>query len=98
RNPNRGYGATAHRILRSIASGTHFRKISPFVFDGQGSLGNGGAMRAGVIGAYFAEDPAQIIVEQARLSAEVTHTNPEGMAGAIAVALAAAWAATHGPI
>src|SRR5258708_36147135 len=32
------------------------------------------------------------VVEQARLYAEVTHTHPDGIAGAIAVAVAAAWA------
>ena len=32
------------------------------------------------------------VVTQARASAEVTHAHPEGQAGAIAVAIAAAWA------
>jgi ADP-ribosylglycohydrolase len=35
------------------------------------------------------------VVEQARLSAEVTHMHREGVAGAIAVAVAAAWAQSH---
>jgi ADP-ribosylglycohydrolase len=48
-------------------------------------------MRAAPIGAYFADDMAKV-VEQARLSAEVTHAYPDGQAGAIAVAVAAAWA------
>src|SRR5205085_2296442 len=98
RNPNRGYGGTAHRILRAISMGVNFRKIAAEVFDGQGSMGNGSAMRAGPLGAFFAEDEAAMIVEQARLSAEVTHTHEEGVAGAIAVALAAAWAARKGEV
>jgi ADP-ribosylglycohydrolase len=95
RNPRRGYGATAHSILRAIAAGRNYRAVTPTVFEGQGSLGNGAAMRAGPLGAYFASDAPGRIVEQASLSAEVTHSHAEAIAGAIAVALAAAWAATH---
>ena len=47
-------------------------------------------MRAAPIGAWFAEDP-QLVIDQARISAEVTHAHPDGKTGAIAVALAAAW-------
>ena len=54
-------------------------------------MGNGGAMRSAPLGAYFACDPDAVIVEQARLSAEVTHYHPDGQAGAIAIALAAAF-------
>ncbi len=54
-------------------------------------MGNGGAMRVAPIGAYFADDMSKVVV-QARLSAEVTHANPEGQAGAIAIAVAAAFA------
>ncbi len=98
RNPNRGYGATAHRILRAIAEGRNFRQIAPVAFEGQGSMGNGAAMRASPLGAYFATDDPSAIVEQARLSAEVTHAHFDGVAGAVAVSLAAAWASNHGPI
>jgi ADP-ribosylglycohydrolase len=58
---------------------------------GQGSLGNGGAMRVAPVGGYFADDLAAVVAE-AGASAEVTHAHPDGMAGAIAVAVAAAWA------
>jgi ADP-ribosylglycohydrolase len=46
-------------------------------------------MRVAPLGAYFAED-LEHCVEQARASSLVTHTHPEGVAGAIAVAVAAA--------
>lgn len=87
-DPNRGYGATAHRVLREIGEGRPWREVAAAVFDGQGSMGNGAAMRAAPIGAWFHDDAARLI-EQATLSAEVTHLNPEGVAGAVAVALAA---------
>jgi ADP-ribosylglycohydrolase len=61
------------------------------LFDGVGSFGNGAAMRVAPIGAYFAED-LQAVVENARRSAEVTHAHEEGIAGAIAVAVATAQA------
>src|SRR5262249_952469 len=60
------------------------------LFEGQGSYGNGAAMRVAPLGGYFA-DNLDLVVEHARRSAEVTHAHPEGIAGAIAVALAAAW-------
>ncbi len=87
----RGYGGTAQAILRRIGSGTPWEEASRGVFGGAGSMGNGGAMRAAPLGAYFADDYARA-VEQARLSAEVTHAHPEGQAGAVAVAVAAAFA------
>jgi ADP-ribosylglycohydrolase len=89
--PMRGYGAGAHRLLTAIHEGASWQRASADLFGGQGSFGNGGAMRAGPLGAYFAHDLNQL-VQEARRSAEVTHAHPEGQAGAIAVALAAAYA------
>ena len=54
-------------------------------------MGNGGAMRVTPLGAYFADDLSRV-VEQARASSLVTHTHPEGVAGTIAIAIAAATA------
>ena len=89
-DPRRGYGGTAHGILRGIGEGTPWENAAGGVFDGQGSCGNGGAMRAAPIGGYCADDPARVVIE-AQASAEVTHAHPDGQTGAIAVALAAAW-------
>lgn len=90
RDPRRGYGGTAHGILQAIGSGTPWREAAGRVFNGEGSCGNGGAMRSAPIGAYFADDFDKVVAE-ARSSAEVTHAHPDGQTGAIAVALAAAW-------
>ncbi|HYO58052.1 ADP-ribosylglycohydrolase family protein [Archangium sp.] len=90
-NPHRGYGGTAHDILQAIHQGEPWRRISSQVFDGSGSMGNGGAMRVAPLGAWFADDLGRVVAE-ARASAEVTHFHPEGQAGAIAIAVAAAWA------
>lgn len=95
-DPRRGYGGTAHGILRAIGEGVPWQDAAGRVFDGDGSCGNGGAMRAGPVGAYFAGEPDRIVAE-ARASAQVTHAHAEGQAGAIAVALAAGWMAEHRP-
>ena len=74
---HRGYGGTAHSILREIGEGSDWREVAPKVFDGMGSMGNGAAMRAAPIGAYFADDLDKVMYE-ARKSAEVTHSHIEG--------------------
>ncbi len=89
-DPFRGYGMTVRRVLEEIAEGIHWRDAAGRVFDGMGSMGNGGAMRVAPIGAYFADDYG-VVVEQSRISAATTHAHPEGQAGAIAVAVASAW-------
>lgn len=90
RDPRRGYGGTAHGILQAIGEGTPWQTAAGRVFDGQGSCGNGGAMRAAPIGTYFADDWDRVIAET-KASAAVTHAHPDGQTGAIAIALAAAW-------
>jgi len=85
----RGYGPAMHRLLPQIRSRISWRKAARGLFGGQGSFGNGSAMRVAPLGAYFAGE-TDAVVEHARRSAEVTHAHPEGKAGAIAVALAAA--------
>lgn len=92
REPDRGYGGMARRILQAMRAGARWQTASKDAFDGKGSYGNGAAMRAGPLGAYFAES-YQTAAAQARLSAEITHAHPEGQAGAVAITIAAAWAA-----
>lgn len=91
REPWRGYGGMAHYILDQLGVGRPWRQVAGAAFGGEGSMGNGGAMRVAPVGAYFADDLRQA-AHHACLSAQVTHAHPEGQAGAIAVAVAAAWA------
>lgn len=86
---HRGYGGTAHSILRSIGEGNDWREVAAGAFDGMGSMGNGGAMRVAPVGAYFADDMDKVLY-YARASAEVTHAHREGIVGAMAVAAASA--------
>ncbi|MEW6430227.1 MAG: ADP-ribosylglycohydrolase family protein [Myxococcota bacterium] len=87
--PGRGYGGGARDVLLGIGLGTPWELAAGRVFDGQGSKGNGGAMRAAPVGAYFAPDLGRTVAE-ARRSAQVTHAHEDGQAGAVAVAVAAA--------
>jgi ADP-ribosylglycohydrolase len=93
--PNRGYGAGAARLLTAVDDGESWREVGRSLFGGEGSMGNGAAMRAAPVGAYFADDYGRTATE-ARKSAEVTHQHPEGIDGAVAVAIASAWAWQRG--
>ncbi|WP_406464525.1 ADP-ribosylglycohydrolase family protein [Streptomyces sp. NBC_00111] len=85
----RGYGHGMHILLPELlTSPADWRTLAPGLFEG-GSLGNGAAMRVAPLGARFHADLGHV-AEQAALSAAVTHAHPEGVAGAVAVAVAAA--------
>ncbi|MCE7996830.1 MAG: crystallin J1 [Roseivirga sp.] len=88
-DPNRGYGATLRRLLREVQEGGNWRVLAAKVFDGMGSMGNGAAMRVSTIGAYWF-DHLEKVKELTTLSAVVSHTNKEAIAGAIAIAIATA--------
>ena len=89
RDPERGYGKMTRIQMREIMAGAKWRDMAASAFGGQGSMGNGSAMRVAPLGAYFADD-LERCAEEAQASSKVTHTHPEGIAGAIAVAVAAA--------
>jgi len=88
----RGYGQGAYAVLCGVKDGLDWRHLTQIGFRGMGSFGNGAAMRVAPLGAFLADQPLKVICDQARLSAEVTHAHVEGIAGAIAVAVAAALA------
>jgi ADP-ribosylglycohydrolase len=89
----RGYGAAMHSLLPAIRvrGGRFWREESRALFQGSGSYGNGAAMRVAPVGAFFADD-LEALTEQAERSAVTTHAHSEAVAGAIAVALGAAFA------
>lgn len=90
-DPRRGYGPSMHRVLRALGQGEPWQAVTTRQFNGMGSWGNGAAMRVAPLGAWFAADMDDVVA-QAALSAAVTHAHPEAVAGAIAVAAAAAFA------
>ncbi len=89
-DPSRHYGMGARRLLEAIRQGASWRDAAPRLFGGQGSFGNGAAMRIAPLGAYFADDDWNVLIDNACRASEVTHAHPEGIAGGMAVAVAAA--------
>ncbi|MET8861308.1 ADP-ribosylglycohydrolase family protein, partial [Streptomyces sp. NPDC004579] len=88
---HRGYGASMHDVLRRIGAGEPWREVVAGQFGGQGSWGNGAAMRAAPLGAWHAVD-LDVVAEQAACQSAVSHHHPEAIVAAVAVALAAALA------
>lgn len=74
RYPNAGYGGAFHKWLRSSRS-------EPY-----DSWANGSAMRVSPIGWAF--DNIDEVLQKAKDSAQITHSHPEGIKGAQAVAAA----------
>lgn len=93
-DPQRGYGAGARRVLTRIQEGEDWREVASTMFGGQGSYGNGAAMRVAPLGAFYADDLAEV-TKQAKCSSDITHTHPEAVAGAIATSVAAAVACRY---
>lgn len=91
---SRGYGPGVAKVLKRIARGSDWRQANVSVYP-QGSFGNGGAMRAPVIGLFYARRPGEL-AGAARLSASVTHAHPLGQEGAVLVAAATAAALNAG--
>lgn len=90
---DRGYGPAVNRLLRLVREGQDWRELSAGLFNGQGSWGNGAAMRIAPLGAWYADDPEQA-THQAEISAYPTHQHREAVVGAMAVAAAAALVAS----
>ncbi|MEU0933292.1 ADP-ribosylglycohydrolase family protein [Embleya sp. NPDC005971] len=91
-DPHRGYGPSMHGVLRAIHEGESWREVTRRQFGGQGSWGNGAAMRVAPLGAWHADRDLTHVVTEAERSAATTHAHPEAIAGAVAVAVAAALA------
>ncbi|GAA1945367.1 ADP-ribosylglycohydrolase family protein [Streptomyces durmitorensis] len=89
---DRGYGPAVNRLLRQVREGGDWRELASALFKGQGSWGNGAAMRIAPLGAWYADDPEQA-THQAEISAYPTHQHREAVVGAMAVAAASALAA-----
>ncbi|MHC5907786.1 ADP-ribosylglycohydrolase family protein, partial [Streptomyces sp. S6] len=79
---HRGYGASMHDVLRRIGAGEPWRDVVTGQFGGQGSWGNGAAMRAAPLGAWHSAD-LDAVAEQAARQGEVSHHHPEAVTAAV---------------
>lgn len=87
--PERGWGRTLPAVLDLVGRGVDRARAPQLVFDGQGSEGDGAAMRVAPIGLVAFPDLDRV-VELAGASARVTHTHPLAVDGAVIQALAVA--------
>jgi len=87
--PRRGYGGRIHGVMERLRQGVAWDQA------GTDSFGNGGAMRVGVLGAYYADD-LQRLRAAALDQCRITHYHPQGLAGAAAQALAVGLACRWG--
>lgn len=87
--PWRGYGGRIFGVMERLAAGAAWDQA------GTDSFGNGGAMRVGILGAFYPDDLEAC--EQAALDqCRITHHHPQGLAGALAQALAVSLACRLG--
>ena len=94
--PWRGYGAGPPIVFDALRHGAAWDEPAAALFDGQGSFGNGAAMRAAPVGLFAAHDPAEA-AQVARQTARITHAHELAQDGAAIQAYAVAWLATVAP-
>ena len=88
-HPERGYGGRIYGIMDLLAAGEPWDRV------GTDSFGNGSAMRVAPIGFFYFDDLEQLD-RAAAGQAAITHTHPEGLAGAVVQAGAVALAMRAG--
>jgi poly(ADP-ribose) glycohydrolase ARH3 len=88
-HPYRGYGGRIYGVMARLAQGMQWDRA------GTDSWGNGGAMRIAPLGLYFFDDRMKL-VEATVLCTRITHRHPQGIAGAVAQALAVGLALEKG--
>lgn len=92
REPWRGYGPGPPHIFAMVEQGEcGYQEAARRLYGGEGSQGNGAAMRVAPLGLFFCDSTA--LAQKARLSASITHAHRVGMDGAALQALAVARAA-----
>ncbi len=92
----RGYGGTAHRVLRLLRDGGDYRGTGRLQFP-EGSFGNGGAMRIAPVGLAYRHASSEIFQEAVEDALLCTHVHPEAVDGALVQAQAVAMAANASP-
>lgn len=85
--PWRGYGNGPPEVFGNLERAIPWDEAATSLFGGTGSFGNGAAMRVAPI-PLFAHPDTETVAELARQSAIITHTHPEGIDGAVVLALA----------
>lgn len=96
REPWRGYAPGPPTIFDLVEKyGLSYSEAAGRLFGGQGSFGNGAAMRIAPVGLFYYD--AQDLYKQAEASAAITHVHPIGVDGAAVLARAVAQAVELDP-
>jgi poly(ADP-ribose) glycohydrolase ARH3 len=96
REPWRGYASGPPTVFSLVERhGLSYSEAARSLFGGQGSFGNGAAMRIAPVGLFYHDAPD--LYEQVRASASVTHAHPIGVDGAAVLAWAVAQAVKLDP-
>jgi poly(ADP-ribose) glycohydrolase ARH3 len=96
REPWRGYASGPPTVFSRVKRfGVSYAEAARSLFGGQGSFGNGAAMRIAPVGLFYHDAPD--LYEKARQSATVTHAHPVGVDGAAVLAWAIARAVRLDP-
>jgi len=94
--PWRGYALGPPTVFSLVERhGMSYSEAAGNLFGGQGSFGNGAAMRIAPVGLFFHDSPD--LYEKACASASVTHAHPIGVDGAAVLAWAVAQAVKLDP-
>ncbi len=89
REPWRGYASGPPTVFSAVERrGIRYSEAAQSLFGGEGSFGNGAAMRVAPVALYYHD--ATDIYDQVRCSAVVTHAHPIGVDGAAVLAWAIA--------
>ncbi len=96
REPWRGYGPGPPTLFALVErDGLSYAAAARRLYGGEGSFGNGAAMRVAPVGLFVSAGPA--LEDLARASAEATHAHPVGIDGAVVQAAAVASAVDLDP-
>ena len=96
REPWRGYASGPPTVFSRVErQGLTYPEAARTLYGGEGSYGNGAAMRIAPLGLFFYD--VEDLYERARLSATVTHAHPIGIDGAAVQARAVALAVSLSP-
>ena len=89
REPWRGYASGPPTVFSRVETqGVSYAEAAQRLFRGQGSFGNGAAMRIAPVGLFFHDAPD--LYDEVHQSASVTHAHPVGVDGAAVLAWAVA--------
>lgn len=94
-NESRGYGPGTREVLKMLSEGVGWKEASRKIFGGEGSYGNGAAMRIAPVGLLYHEN-AEKLREVAFKVSEITHAHELAKEGAALLAFAVALACRYG--